>query len=312
LSPAPIIVLTAQEASPGQASRSLDVLTNQVPQTVTRLQADSSIPADARVSVAVVARPSAPARSGKSQLRAMAVALVAGLVLTVLAASFVEALAQRRRAAVRGAGDLDEVAGVTGAGYFDGDDLAPVPERSLPAAPASSDPRYEPAAYQAAGFEAAAREPAYDRGAYEPDADEQAGYDPVAGDLVDEEPADEETAIDETAGEEAPDDTSEAAESADGREVLRTMAAAGGTIDELGGVGTRWEDVLSSARASLSRRLQELADEALAPPGTPHLKAVNGGNAGHRTNAIYRPTAAGMQDDTSDDEQLGETGTSPR
>jgi capsular polysaccharide biosynthesis protein len=337
LSPAPIIVLTAQETSAAQASRSLDVLTNQVPQTVTRLQADSSIPPDARVSVAVVARPSAPVRSGKSQLRAMAVGLVAGLVLTVLAASFVEALRQRRRAAGQGAAEVDAMAGGSTGGYSDGDDLAPVPERSLPVRPPAYDSWYEQPAHQAAGYEAAGRE----QGAYEPATDEQADYGTAADEPVDDETAayegvDYERAeyegADEGTDEEASDPdaatedgASEVDESGDGRGVLRSMAARGGTIDQLDAAGTHWEEVLSSARASLSRRLKELAEEALAPPATPrhptsgtsrgnepHLKAVSGANTDRRINEAYRPGAAGMQDETSGDDELGETGTAPR
>jgi capsular polysaccharide biosynthesis protein len=342
LSPAPIIVLTAQEASAAQASGSLDILTNQVPQTVTRLQADSSIPPDARVSVAVVARPSAPVRSGKSQLRAVAVALVVGLVLTVLAAAFVEALWQRRRAAVPGAEENDGMAGASSRGHADGGDLARVPEWSLPVPPPGYDPRAEQPPH-----EAAAREAAYEQAAYEP-AQEQTADEMVPDRQVDYETATYGTAADEgaeyegteyegteydDADQEATDQeaqteetASEAGESDRGRSVLRSMNPGGGTIDELDGAGTNWEKVLSAARASLSRRLQELAEEALVPPATPrhpaagtspgnepHLKAINGAaNTDRRMKGDHRPSAARGQDETSGDQELGETGTSPR
>jgi hypothetical protein len=96
LSAGPILILQTEGSTPQNASNSLAVLAKDVPLSVARLQREASIRRRSFISAQVIARPSTPAKSGKTQLRAMALALVAGLVLTLLAVSFAEARRIRR------------------------------------------------------------------------------------------------------------------------------------------------------------------------------------------------------------------------
>jgi hypothetical protein len=68
-----------------------------VPLTLARLQEDAHVSPSAFITVDVIARPSAPVKSAKTQLRAIGLALVAGLVLTVLAIAFIDGWRIRRR-----------------------------------------------------------------------------------------------------------------------------------------------------------------------------------------------------------------------
>lgn len=97
LSAGPILIVQATESSPKKASDALALLDKQVPLTVARLQDEASISANSFITAVVIARPSTPIRSGKTQLRAVALALVFGLVLTFLAISFIDAWRIRRR-----------------------------------------------------------------------------------------------------------------------------------------------------------------------------------------------------------------------
>jgi len=108
LSAAPILIVQAMESSPEKASEALAVLTKQVPLTIARLQNEASISSSAFINADVIARPSAPVRSGKTQLRAVAVSLVVGLVLTLLAVSFTDAWRIRRRLQGPPTGDTDD------------------------------------------------------------------------------------------------------------------------------------------------------------------------------------------------------------
>lgn len=96
LSAGPVLMVQAQGSTPEEASNALAVIDAQVPLTVARLQREASITPSSFVNVEVIARPSAPARSGKTQLRAMGLALVVGLVLTFLAVSLVDGWRIRR------------------------------------------------------------------------------------------------------------------------------------------------------------------------------------------------------------------------
>jgi len=97
LSAGPILIAQATGSSPEKASAALAVLDKQVPLTLARLQDGASISSSSFITVNVIARPGTPARSGKTQLRAAAVSLVVGLVLTLLAVSFIDAWRIRRR-----------------------------------------------------------------------------------------------------------------------------------------------------------------------------------------------------------------------
>jgi hypothetical protein len=96
LSAGPVLLVQAEDSSPKKASDALAVVTNQVPVTLARLQKEAFISPSAFVNVQVIARPSTPVKSGKTQLRAVGFALVTGLVLTFLAVSFVDGWRTRR------------------------------------------------------------------------------------------------------------------------------------------------------------------------------------------------------------------------
>jgi hypothetical protein len=97
LSAGPILIAQVTEPSAEQASNAITVLDNQVPLTVARLQGEASISPNSLITVSVIARPSTPTRSGKTQLRAALLALVVGLILTLLAISVMDARRIRRR-----------------------------------------------------------------------------------------------------------------------------------------------------------------------------------------------------------------------
>jgi hypothetical protein len=101
---APILMVKVENSQPSTARKDLEVVAKEVPLVVARLQADSSIAQASRITLAEVSRPSAPVRSGKAQVRALGLALVGGLVLTVLAVAVLDAWSLRRR---RGAVSAD-------------------------------------------------------------------------------------------------------------------------------------------------------------------------------------------------------------
>lgn len=96
LSAGPVLRASVEEATPTQASASLSAVTKQIPVTTASLQAATSTEPEFYVTAAVVAAPGTPERSGKAQLRAVGMGVVAGLVLTQLAVSFVDAWRKRR------------------------------------------------------------------------------------------------------------------------------------------------------------------------------------------------------------------------
>ncbi len=101
LSAGPVLLVQAEEASPGQASSALTVLLGEVQKTTARLQGATDLAPATYVTAELIARHGNPERSGKAQLRAVAVALVGGLVLTLLGVCLLDAARMRRRAGVR-------------------------------------------------------------------------------------------------------------------------------------------------------------------------------------------------------------------
>jgi hypothetical protein len=97
LSAGPVLLVQVIEPTAEQASNAITVLDEQVPLTVARLQGDASISPNSFITAAVIARPSTPTRSGKTQLRAALLALVVGLILTLLAISLMDARRIRRK-----------------------------------------------------------------------------------------------------------------------------------------------------------------------------------------------------------------------
>jgi hypothetical protein len=94
---APILIVQATESSPTGASAAIAVLDKQVPLTVTRLQKEASIAPKSFIAAKVIARPSTPAKAYKTEIRAVGLAFVVGLVLTLLAISLINAWRIRRR-----------------------------------------------------------------------------------------------------------------------------------------------------------------------------------------------------------------------
>lgn len=96
LSAGPILVLQVTAVTPAQANGAIAALDQQVPVTVARLQREASISSRSFILAKVIARPSTPAKSSKTQLRVEVLALMAGLVLTLLAVSIVDGRRVRR------------------------------------------------------------------------------------------------------------------------------------------------------------------------------------------------------------------------
>jgi hypothetical protein len=96
LSAGPILIVQAIDPSPAQSSNAITALDKQAPLTVARLQGEASISPKSFITARVIAGPSTPARSGKTQLRAAALAFVVGLVLTLLAVSVIDGWRFRR------------------------------------------------------------------------------------------------------------------------------------------------------------------------------------------------------------------------
>jgi hypothetical protein len=115
LSAGPILRVDVEERSPQQAVSSLKVVLKAVPDTVSRLQASASVESDQFITARTIARPGKPVASAKSQLRAVAVVVVAGFVVTVLATSYIDAWRIRRRYRSAAAGSSDERPGEAGA-----------------------------------------------------------------------------------------------------------------------------------------------------------------------------------------------------
>jgi hypothetical protein len=97
LSPAPILIVQATEPTPEEASAALALLDREVPLTVVRLQKEALIPHNSFVSAQIIARPSTPTKSEKTPIRAMALAFVVGIVLTLLSVSLIDGWRIRRR-----------------------------------------------------------------------------------------------------------------------------------------------------------------------------------------------------------------------
>ena len=93
----PILTVQAEGSSREEATGAVSAVTEQVPLTLARLQENAHVSPSAFLTVDVIARPSAPTKSSKTQLRAIGLALVAGLVLTVLAIAFIDGWRIRRR-----------------------------------------------------------------------------------------------------------------------------------------------------------------------------------------------------------------------
>lgn len=102
ISAGPILIAQATDRSPAQASRAISALDKQVPITVARLQKEASISPSSFISAKVIAGPSAPVKSTKTQLRIEVLALVVGLILTLLVISIIDGWRVKRNTGSRG------------------------------------------------------------------------------------------------------------------------------------------------------------------------------------------------------------------
>lgn len=97
-SAAPMMLLTVVGESDAEAVRNTDVILAQIPMTLKDIQARTKVPDNSFVTSTVVVRPEHSSVSGKNQVRAVVVALVGGLALTLLMTAVVDLLMRRRAA----------------------------------------------------------------------------------------------------------------------------------------------------------------------------------------------------------------------
>jgi hypothetical protein len=98
LSDGPIVIVTAKAKTPERALADLGMVLKMAGPQLRAVQANQVPDTKNLASTTVVARDTQASASRKSQIRALAIALVVGLVGTVLAVSVVDMIAQRRRA----------------------------------------------------------------------------------------------------------------------------------------------------------------------------------------------------------------------
>lgn len=93
----PIVTVTTKAKTPAAALKDLQLVINLAGPQLNSLQANEGVTSKNRVTTVAVARDTQAGASRKSQIRALVVALVGGLVITALAVSIVDLLTQRRR-----------------------------------------------------------------------------------------------------------------------------------------------------------------------------------------------------------------------
>lgn len=107
LSAGPILIVQSTASTPNQASYAITVLDKQVPLTVARLQKEASISPHYFISARVIARPGTPVKSTKTQLRVEVLALIVGLVLTLLSVSVIDGWRVRKQQGPPNRGSYD-------------------------------------------------------------------------------------------------------------------------------------------------------------------------------------------------------------
>ena len=93
----PILVITVEDSNPEVALDATAYLLDQAPKTLDDLQAGLGVRPNSRITSTVITRDAVPEPVRKSQLRALVVALGAGVTLTALAAAAVDGLLRQRR-----------------------------------------------------------------------------------------------------------------------------------------------------------------------------------------------------------------------
>jgi hypothetical protein len=92
----PVLVVTTEEPTAARAAASMDAVLRQVPETTLRLQTDTKVPPGVLVEASLIGRDGSPVRTGKSQLRAVLVAVAAGAAFTLLGTAFLDSWLTRR------------------------------------------------------------------------------------------------------------------------------------------------------------------------------------------------------------------------
>ena len=104
----PILVVTVEDSNPEVALDATAYLLDQAPKTLDALQAGLGVRPNSRITSTVITRDAVPEPVRKSQLRALVVALGAGVTLTALAAAAVDGLLRQRRRPAAAEADVAE------------------------------------------------------------------------------------------------------------------------------------------------------------------------------------------------------------
>lgn len=96
--PAPLVLVTATASSSDDAMGTLQLVLNRLPVTLAEIQQSAKVPQNAMITSSVITKSTEAVKSSKPQVRALVVALGAGLGLTLLLVAAVDALMRGRRA----------------------------------------------------------------------------------------------------------------------------------------------------------------------------------------------------------------------
>jgi hypothetical protein len=97
IAPGPVVDVTATGAQAVAVVTTLNVLVREIPQHLESLQSSQGVTTKSLITYAVLSKDTAAAASAKGQLRAMLVALAAGIAFTWLGTGMLDALLRRRR-----------------------------------------------------------------------------------------------------------------------------------------------------------------------------------------------------------------------
>ncbi len=154
LSPAPMLVVTADEPTAERSLETVQTVLDRLPGVLQGIQVSASVPTDSFITTTLITKSDKAAAQHKSQLRAVLVAVAAGLVGTLMVTAFVNALfpksrrGRRRPIPQRARTTSDAAAGTPPPNDTD-DVLDPArratpPRRRIRVAPTSSSPPASP------------------------------------------------------------------------------------------------------------------------------------------------------------------------
>ncbi|WP_136518714.1 hypothetical protein [Cellulomonas telluris] len=105
----PLLLVEASDPDPDAAIALLGTVLDTMPRTFADMQTRVDVPADARLTLSVVTQDATAQVSAKSQLRAVVVALVAGLGVTLFGTKALDGVLVRRRERRRAAQESEQV-----------------------------------------------------------------------------------------------------------------------------------------------------------------------------------------------------------